>query len=833
MPYSDTILSSHALIIQKIYLNSSRPKPITIAFWSLDNLGKETIKKNKKFYTNPFHIIEDTEDHIKRGEAQQKVIEDALLQQSIDLFILVDIEVFTGKNTAYQKLGKQFINCDLSDQDNFSLNHPSLPDYRGMIRPLDSRSGGPGKQNRYPLMVIYNKNKLSITNQSPFFEHMVLESIESIESRSNNSPAAKLTLSTEDNTLIDVVIAVLPKPQLLGALETQISQAKNITILAGNLKGAIPANTAVQADKRNNAVFAKKTTEDGVTLALTNDTIAVYNSPSAKVAWHPASEHFQLCNGGSTFRIPAEDLLDSGPNLNDIIILKRENEYQEVKALVPARSPVQPQIIIEEIPVIMPDNQSIKADQSIQDKINEINTQAIEEFNNNNNNKEINDKTKQKRAQEISQQQANAIFELLKDCANTSTRPVALTYAANNSQASALFEAFETENKLPAISGGGQAVVFGLLVELINAAGLSDRIRIIPLSSSLMGGDDANPLNQLSRFAMNNNLLINERILRGVMLFKFLRNGQLSVGGNFSKQFISAKRWDLDNQTAYTYFTNKFNENVDNGTPVKEIINTPALLALERQGKKAGVQYIQEEECLIKGPHQSQTIANRLKEYKADFLIVPCDMTFLQHPEKKRDGLMGLAQQVKEHYPNIRLLSLPCKDGNRNHIKQALDTIEDCILKGECGVILNDIQALKLMPNIPVPALTGTECRGSITARDNNNISHYEYILDRLQKITIQEKIVHPLEVAVYQLFVAVRSNNASQFAERKRSLLSAIRSSNLDHKVELCNRLNALEMPSFSLFGNKPAMNITGQVNPLIYRILPQQPQNNLAMKQ
>ncbi len=86
--------------------------------------------------------------------------------------------------------------------------------------------------------------------------------------------------------------------------------------------------------------------------------------------------------------------------------------------------------------------------------------------------------------------QALRIFNLLQEeLIKNPSQKIGLLYAANNDQALAICDSQLASGKsIAAINGGGQALVFGELVKLINKNKLMDRIHILPMSTSMTGG---------------------------------------------------------------------------------------------------------------------------------------------------------------------------------------------------------------------------------------------------------------------------------------------------------------------------------------------------------
>lgn len=66
---------------------------------------------------------------------------------------------------------------------------------------------------------------------------------------------------------------------------------------------------------------------------------------------------------------------------------------------------------------------------------------------------------------------------------------VAITYSANNQQAQAIMDGYKHKDDNYEITGSNQAQVFGRLMKKIRAAGLQDYMHILPIATSLTGGN--------------------------------------------------------------------------------------------------------------------------------------------------------------------------------------------------------------------------------------------------------------------------------------------------------------------------------------------------------
>lgn len=81
---------------------------------------------------------------------------------------------------------------------------------------------------------------------------------------------------------------------------------------------------------------------------------------------------------------------------------------------------------------------------------------------------------------------------------------IGILYAANKGQSDGIINNYSSGGKT--ISGSGQALLFAALQAKIKAAGLEDRVHILPIASSVSGGSDASPSNRVDKASLDRDL---------------------------------------------------------------------------------------------------------------------------------------------------------------------------------------------------------------------------------------------------------------------------------------------------------------------------------------
>ncbi len=148
--------------------------------------------------------------------------------------------------------------------------------------------------------------------------------------------------------------------------------------------------------------------------------------------------------------------------------------------------------------------------------------------------------------------QAARIFNLLNEkLKDNPDKKIALIYAANNEQAKLFHLAYETQKTpevLPHISGSGQAIFFKALIALINnqnknVVGFSGKIRILPVATSLFGGEN-NPGNIVSAEMICRDLeAIQDHLQAGYDVEGIPRGEteEFAIGGGNSKNWLTTQ----------------------------------------------------------------------------------------------------------------------------------------------------------------------------------------------------------------------------------------------------------------------------------------------------
>lgn len=164
--------------------------------------------------------------------------------------------------------------------------------------------------------------------------------------------------------------------------------------------------------------------------------------------------------------------------------------------------------------------------------------------------------------------QALRIFNLLqKELKENSGQKIGLLYAANNDQALALRDSQLIAGKsIAAINGSGQALLFAELVKLINKNKLMDRIHILPISTSMHGGNNAGK-NAVSTAIIDRDVnYVEDHIKAGFKVYgvpRMNKNGSLhadyAIGGGVSKAWLEVTFPELGNKTQNQYLQEKLN----------------------------------------------------------------------------------------------------------------------------------------------------------------------------------------------------------------------------------------------------------------------------------
>jgi hypothetical protein len=164
--------------------------------------------------------------------------------------------------------------------------------------------------------------------------------------------------------------------------------------------------------------------------------------------------------------------------------------------------------------------------------------------------------------------QALRIFNLLqKELNENSGQKIGLLYAANNDQALALRDSQLIAGKsIAAINGSGQALLFAELVKLINKNKLMDRIHILPMSTSMHGGNNAGK-NAVSTAIIDRDVNYAENHIKaGFKVYgvpRMNKDGSLhadyAIGGGVSKAWLEVTFPELGGRTQNQYLQEKLN----------------------------------------------------------------------------------------------------------------------------------------------------------------------------------------------------------------------------------------------------------------------------------
>jgi len=153
---------------------------------------------------------------------------------------------------------------------------------------------------------------------------------------------------------------------------------------------------------------------------------------------------------------------------------------------------------------------------------------------------------------ETAEQQAARIYTFISEQLDRDpTKKIALIYSANNGQAEQLHNAYQTNagnpEMLPNISGGGQAILFSKLIQLINKKnqenpGFAGRVRVLPIATSLKGGVNT-PGNIVSGEMIKRDLdAIQHHLQHGYDVIGIPRTETTyAIGGGYSKYWLTKR----------------------------------------------------------------------------------------------------------------------------------------------------------------------------------------------------------------------------------------------------------------------------------------------------
>lgn len=146
---------------------------------------------------------------------------------------------------------------------------------------------------------------------------------------------------------------------------------------------------------------------------------------------------------------------------------------------------------------------------------------------------------------ESAEEQAKRIFADIKNQLETNPdKKIALLYSANNGQALLFHEVYaknQAEEILPRIDGSGQAQLFRSLIPLINQhPSVSKRIRVLPIATSLYGGENG-PGNIVSHEMIQRDLDAIQKHLKEGYDVQGIPNekGGYAIGGLASKHWFT------------------------------------------------------------------------------------------------------------------------------------------------------------------------------------------------------------------------------------------------------------------------------------------------------
>jgi uncharacterized protein YjbJ (UPF0337 family) len=197
------------------------------------------------------------------------------------------------------------------------------------------------------------------------------------------------------------------------------------------------------------------------------------------------------------------------------------------------------------------------------------------------------------------EKQVDNIIAYLKEQLNDGKTPIGLIYSANNDQALQIHKARTNGEPIPAITGGGQAKLFGELAKRINNdPQLKGQVKIYPIATSLHGGNNV-PGNQVNETHIHRDLneisaAVNDKD-NPCLMMGLTDGGHFAIGGGVSKhwnkdrfeglsnktqgEFVEAQLQAISNGKEYDYdlannapFTTKFNNDSSLGTAANQLM---------------------------------------------------------------------------------------------------------------------------------------------------------------------------------------------------------------------------------------------------------------------
>ncbi|HBD7143194.1 TPA: NUDIX hydrolase [Legionella pneumophila] len=152
-------------------------------------------------------------------------------------------------------------------------------------------------------------------------------------------------------------------------------------------------------------------------------------------------------------------------------------------------------------------------------------------------------------------EQAEAIWKEQVEPSLKQGKSVGLIYAANNHQAEDLYAGYKTGKIKGVIGGSGQAPVYAEIAKMIEEKKLQNRVHILPVSTSMSGGDNMRSGNQVGLSHINRDLenIASHRAagweIRGIST----PSGKYAIGGGESKGWHDAQKISISQQPDGTY----------------------------------------------------------------------------------------------------------------------------------------------------------------------------------------------------------------------------------------------------------------------------------------
>jgi hypothetical protein len=607
---------------------------------------------------------------------------------------------------------------------------------------------------------------------------------------------------------------VLEDPEFLELIITQvvlsggtISEATLIGLLDLSKKGSDKALMSIMVERVINSIHKTGgqllVTQEGETLS--GDAVEAirdyFEKPESRRA-HLGHIKFVLKKRSENQNIPS-------PGTPKVVATKassnadkqHEQNVHESVVIKPELQALQQPLVVsqgQEQPNNLQGQIHLPTAPGLQEKINAVTDNAFSKM------KQIdkshqNQETKDKLKKDAAQKQGEALAQLFIEEYKTNKKPLAFIYSGNYMQLLSLkahYERFamgKEKHKFSKLGGLGQAIVINSFMQKVNLAIQgedipSHAIEILVIPTSLCGGSDSDPANQVS-FSILNKVFEDTRtklIENGYHIYgMYDEERSLNLGGGISQNFSKV----LEKETDPVFRQNKISRRRFCDVQIAAIRADEVLSCVEENDVKVcSIRYLPES-CSAEGEEQISNIVKEIPE-NATFLTT-CNIrhyeTFnnkngIEQLEKNPPkGLMKVGLGVYKGNKNIKLFLFPTIDISlfggeqkpltRDRILAGLRNIFNEITNGTVIYALQDVGQEGNYPR-PRPLLTGTVTAPTFIHpnEDFEDLSPQIFICEYLRAIQGKEDPslhpdLRPLECA---LRLAVLGNNNERIEKLK-----------------------------------------------------------------